>query len=203
MLEADGHEARDGEPDAHHLANHVLRLALQEHRHAHQPVAPDSLEEGDPKVLLDLLLRNLAGKRGSQANVQVAGCDEASEEQGAKQIAHPSQRERPQDLHPVQLALKHRGRHGRRCACDQHPTCEEDEQQVHREERSEYKGLNGRVVLGRAVQPASHHHRQHAPEANVATRVERLVEDLDGRIAAHPNALVHHAHESLLRGLND
>merc|ERR1719456_1218066 len=56
VLEADGHEARDGEPDAHHLASHVLRLPRQEDSHAHHPIATNAFHESLEPIFRHLLL---------------------------------------------------------------------------------------------------------------------------------------------------
>ena len=151
VLEADGDEAGDREPDAHHLAGHVLRLSREEDVHADEPVAADALDERREEVLLDLLLGNLDGELHREAHVHVTVGDHRCEDQTTDQVPAPRDGEGPGDLNPRELLLEDRGRHSRGGARDEATSREEDDQAGHRDERREDKGLDLGVVLGTYV----------------------------------------------------
>merc|ERR1712127_1025915 len=121
VLEADGDEGRDREPDAHHLARQVARRRREEDREADEPVAQHSLDdrlaEGRATLLDD-------GGRGGERD-----------QPAADDVAHV--RHRPVTRHLVlgHLALAVSSAHRARVAGKELATSLQDKEEVDGEER--------------------------------------------------------------------
>mmetsp|Transcript_54755 Transcript_54755/g.152770 ORF Transcript_54755/g.152770 Transcript_54755/m.152770 type:complete len:211 (-) Transcript_54755:56-688(-) len=148
VLEADANEHGDGEPNAHHLARHVLCLGAQEDRHADQPVAQDRLHELLAQSTADLLGNcrsgHCTGATAQQTCVPGGNCKGPTTDD----VPDPGKEEAPEHGADLHLPLQEGSGHSSGVARVELAARLEDEQQVHGEERSEYKCLNGRVILG-------------------------------------------------------
>mmetsp|Transcript_82439 Transcript_82439/g.265865 ORF Transcript_82439/g.265865 Transcript_82439/m.265865 type:complete len:222 (-) Transcript_82439:76-741(-) len=193
MLEADRHEAGDREPDTHHLACHVLCLSAQEDRHAHQPIASDALDEGLDERFGTLLVNGVLGqlRRGPQIHVAVG--HQQGEDDSADQVADPADRQELRDVAPMRLFFKDGCRHDGADAREEHTAGENNDEQVHGEQRGEHEGLNRGIVLGYISEAAGDHQGEHAAEADVDAGIDRLVEDLRQRLSAKFCTLVDEA----------
>mmetsp|Transcript_82443 Transcript_82443/g.265881 ORF Transcript_82443/g.265881 Transcript_82443/m.265881 type:complete len:234 (-) Transcript_82443:7-708(-) len=201
MLESDRHEARDREPDTHHLACHVLRLSAQEDRHAHQPIATDALDEGLEEGFGTLLVNGMLGQLRRRPQIHVAVCHQQGEDDSTDEVADPTDRQELRDVAPMRLFLKDGGRHGGADAREEHTAGKNNDEQVHREQCGEHIGLNRGVVLGYISEAAGDHQGEHASEADVDAGIDSLVEDLEERLAAELRALVREGLVGLLGAL--
>mmetsp|Transcript_39540 Transcript_39540/g.73719 ORF Transcript_39540/g.73719 Transcript_39540/m.73719 type:complete len:229 (-) Transcript_39540:426-1112(-) len=146
VLEADGNEHGDGEPNAHHLSSEILGHGAKPHGHAHKPVAHDalhhSLSESGAALLQDGVHGHVSGAGGEHPRVACHCVDEKA----AKDVANVGNAPVAEDLLHRHLLLEVADRHARRVASEQLATSLEDQEQVDGEERREDRLLVDELV---------------------------------------------------------
>mmetsp|Transcript_27369 Transcript_27369/g.81534 ORF Transcript_27369/g.81534 Transcript_27369/m.81534 type:complete len:303 (-) Transcript_27369:285-1193(-) len=199
VLEADGDEHGDREPDAHHLAGEVVRLGAEVHRHAHEPVAHDGLHDGDAEAVVALLVDGGHGQvcRPAREQLRVVGHD--GHRAAADDVANPREDPAPEDLETRRLALVEGHGEGRGVAREELRAALEHEQEVHGEECGEDHPLGADAGTRHVAGDGERQEAGHADvEAAEDGRVERLQ---DGHLRV-PDALLHKGVVGLLRRLD-
>mmetsp|Transcript_17079 Transcript_17079/g.42961 ORF Transcript_17079/g.42961 Transcript_17079/m.42961 type:complete len:349 (-) Transcript_17079:63-1109(-) len=190
VLKTDGNEAGDREPDSNHLASHVLSLPAQEHRHAHEPIAADTLDEGFHEVLGALFDNSFLGQLGRGSSVHVAIVHQQSEDDCAYQVADPTDSDDLRNAAPMCLLLQDGCGNSGTGPCHEHTAGEQNEEQVDGEQGCEDEALQSGVVFGSISNAGGDRQGEHTTKADVDASVDRLVEDLGNRLSAQFRTLV-------------
>mmetsp|Transcript_3080 Transcript_3080/g.8689 ORF Transcript_3080/g.8689 Transcript_3080/m.8689 type:complete len:335 (+) Transcript_3080:45-1049(+) len=177
VLEPDRDERRDREPDADHLARHVVGRARKPHGEADEPVAEDRLDEGGAEgraTLLDRRRRRQLRRPSRDDAAVVCGERKAG---AADQIADKREEPALDEEREGDEAFVQRGGDGGGVAGEQLPARVQDEQQVHREKSGKEQLLQARVGRGNPGHVPGNHRREQPAEADVAAAHDGLVQD--------------------------
>jgi len=182
VLEADGHEGRDGEPDGQDLARDVLRRLRGPHGQAHQPVAADAAQHGLRPRQVHLLERAVDQEAVPRRRLrQVRTLDEhRRHEQRAREVAEvddqPVARQAPQADALRNHAQRHDGHVGR----DQLAAHDDDEDEAEGEHEGVQPLLQAGVRQRHARRAAAHHDGHQRAQRDVRARHERQDQRLVG-----------------------